>query len=79
MPNYLDADTTRVATGPWGGVEVARSAANWDLGSTGYADDPEITVVAYPDPESMDAADRPLSFGVAMAGAVEVTYTGEGQ
>jgi hypothetical protein len=79
MPNYLEADTTRVATGPWYLVEVARSAENWDLGSAGFAADPEVVTVEYPDQASMAAADRPLGFGVAMAHAVEIVHVERGQ
>jgi hypothetical protein len=84
MPHYLEADRTTVATGPWYPVHVERSADNWDIGSAGYAKDPETTVVQYPDQTGMEAADRSLGFNVALGAAqlahsVEVVFTERGQ
>lgn len=74
-------EVTTVAGDQYGPETIGRMAGAWGLGDHGYDMDggSVVTVVAYPAEVSMDAADRPLGFGVAMAGAVEVVYTGQEQ
>lgn len=76
MPIYLEAGTARVGDMP---AYPGRTADQWDLGSAGYDPGSVVEVVAYPDQAQMEAADRPLGFGVAIASAVEVVYTEQGQ
>lgn len=74
-------EVTTVSSGPYGPDTIGRAANAWGLGDHGYdmSGEPEVIVVEYPDQASMATADRPLSFGVAMAGAVEVVYAEQGQ
>ena len=74
-------EVTTVGVGPYGPDTVGRMVGAWGLGDHGYdlGGEPEVVVVEYLDRSGMDAADRPLGFGVAMASAVEVQYTGQEQ
>lgn len=74
-------EVTTVAGGPYRPETVDRTVGAWGLADYGYEMDgePEVTVVAYPAEVSMAAADRPLGFGVALAGAVQVVPTERGQ
>lgn len=74
-------EVTTVAGGPYRPDTVDRTAGSWGLADYGYDMDgePAVTVVEYPDQVHMAAADRPLSFEVAMAGAVQLVPTERGQ
>lgn len=70
-------EMSAVSSAPGG--TLGRNERAWGLGDAGYdmGEEPVVTV-EYPSAEAMAAAERSLSFGVAMANAVEVVPVGQG-
>lgn len=78
MEYLQDRDTSQVAASLRDPVQVTRHVGAWGLADHGY----EVTEM-YPDPASMGAAERPLSFAVALGAelvhsAVQVMPTEQG-
>ena len=78
MSNYLRADTTKVAVGPWYPVEVTRDTESWDLGSDGYDPRSLAETVGRPEQRCVESAARDLGVG-AVSQVVQVVYTEQGE